>query len=211
MYRSLNCHGLFPLLHQLGRIGDESRDRGSRRHIGAGEINLTVHVAHPANEIAVGGGDRPLPGGENPHMPAQAGPAGGGGDHGPRLHENIEQSLMQAVQPDLLGGGNDDAPHPVGHLPAAQHLGGGPHVLHPAVGAGADDHLVDLHLAAVVHGFCVFGQMGEGNGGAQSGEVDRDSILILRVGIGLEYPRFPLKRSRTYAPWSHRLPGRCRF
>ena len=117
----------------------------------------------------------------------------GVGDHGPRLHENIEQSLMQAVQPDLLGGGNDDAPHPVGHLPAAQHLGGGPHVLHPAVGAGADDHLVDLHLAAVVHGFCVFGQMGEGNGGAQSGEVDRDSILILRVGIGLEYPRFPLE------------------
>ena len=75
MYLSLNRHDLCPLLHQLSRISDKTRNRGRRRDIGASEINLAVHVTHPAYEIAVGSGDGPLSGCKDTHMPAETGSA----------------------------------------------------------------------------------------------------------------------------------------
>ena len=127
-------------------------------------------------------------------MAAQAGPAGGGGYHRAGLYKDIEQALVHTLEPDILGGGDDDAPHTLGHLAALEDLRGRPHILHPAVGAGADDRLVDLHLTvAFIDGVGVFRQMGEGHGGTQGGQIDGDDLLVFRVLVGRIDHRFPLE------------------
>ena len=54
---------------------------------GRGQVDLAVHMAHAAHEVAVRGGDAALPGGQNAHIAAQARPAGGGGDDAARVQE----------------------------------------------------------------------------------------------------------------------------
>src|SRR5512134_215028 len=46
-----------------------------RRRGGVGEIDLALGMPHPPHEIPVRGGNRPLPLGEDPHVPAEAGAA----------------------------------------------------------------------------------------------------------------------------------------
>ena len=48
------------------------------------------------------------------------------------------------------GSGDDDAAHALGDVLAFQHLVGGLHILDAAVGAGADDDLVDLDVLALL-------------------------------------------------------------
>ena len=58
--------------------------------------------------------------------------------------------------------------------------------LQPAVGAGADDHLVDgqaRHLG--LHRSGVGGQVGQGHGGLEGIQVDDHLLLIHGVGVGL--------------------------
>ena len=66
-------------------------------------------MAHTTHKIAVGGGDGALAFGENAHVPAQAGAAGRGGNHRAGLDEILNQALVQRVEINLLGAGEDDA------------------------------------------------------------------------------------------------------
>ena len=143
-------------------------------------------MAHAAHEVAVGGGDGALPLGHDAHVSAQAGAAGGGGDGAARLDEGLNEALLHGLEDDLLGGGDDDAPHAVGHLLALEHRGGSPQVADAAVGAGADDHLVDGQAGHLRHHLGVLGQVGHGHGGLQLVQVDDHLTGVHRVGVGLE-------------------------
>ena len=67
---------------------------------------------------------------------------------------------------------------------AFQHLVGGLHILDAAVGAGADDDLVDLDILALLSQVCVLRQVRVADGGLQRGQVDGDGTLVLGIGIG---------------------------
>src|SRR5699024_2950060 len=158
---------------------------GGGRHSGAGQVDLRGDAAHAAHEVAVGGGHALLAVGHDAHVAPQAGAAGGGGDGAAGVDEGGHVAQLNALLEDVLGGGHHDAPHVVGHLLALQDLGGHGHVLQPAVGAGADDHLVDLDLAHFGDGVGVLRQVGEGHGGLDGAKVNLHGADVLGVGVGL--------------------------
>ena len=166
-------------------MGDVPRDAGRGGHGGGGQIDLAVHVAHAAHEVAVGGGDAALPGGQNAHVAAQAGPAGGGGDDAARVQEDVREAPLHAFSVDIHGGGNHDAPHVPGQVPPLQNGGGGLQVRQLAVGAGADDNLVDFDVRPLPGAVGVFGEVGVGHGAVHLGEVDVHHPLILGVRVRL--------------------------
>ena len=104
-------------------------------------------MAHAAHKVTVGGGHAALARGQDAHIAAQAGSAGGGGDHGARVDEGGDIAPLDALPVDLHGGGDDDAAYPRGHGFAIENPVRGFHILHTAVGAAADDHLIDLNIA----------------------------------------------------------------
>ena len=97
--------------------------------------------------------------GEDAHMPAQAGPAGRGGDHGAGVDEYVEQPLVHRLLPDGVGRGDDDAAHVRMHRAARENGGGLAHVGETPVGAAADDGLIDAHVIAVSSRFRVTRQV----------------------------------------------------
>ena len=108
-------------------------------------------MAHASHKVAVGGGDAALAFAHAAHMAAQAGAAGGRGDGAACVDKDLGQAFGDAVQVNLLGGRNDDAAHAVLHLAALHNFGGNAHVADAAVGAAADDHLVDGQAFHLVH------------------------------------------------------------
>ena len=68
-----------------------------------------------------------------------------------------------ALQVDLLRAGDDDAAHIGVHLAPLEDLGRLHQVLPAPVGAGADDRLVDRHLAHLAQRPGVAGQVREGD------------------------------------------------
>ncbi|MPN09117.1 hypothetical protein SDC9_156405 [bioreactor metagenome] len=130
------------------------RRRGNRR---TGQVDLAGGVAHAADKVAVGGGHAALALGQDAHMAAQAGPAGGGGDNAARFDKILHQAQFHRVQIDLLGGRDDDGAHMACRFPAPQHLSRQDQVLQPAVGAGADDNLIDFYIADLIKGMRVLG------------------------------------------------------
>ena len=141
-------------------------------------------MSHASHKVAVGGGNAAFALGQNTHVAAQAGAAGGGGDDAARVHKGGGVAPDDALAVDLHGGGDDDAPHAPGDLFALQNVVGGLHVLDAAVGAGADDHLVDLDGLAVAGGMGVFRQVGVADGGLQRVQVNDDGALVLGVVVG---------------------------
>ena len=73
------------------------------------------------------------------------------------------------------------------HLPAGEDPRRYLHVLQPPVGAGADDHLVYLHLSRLGDGLDVGGQVREGYLGLQSAHVELQLLDVGRVHIALEH------------------------
>ena len=118
-------------------------------------------------------------------MTAQAGAAGGSGDGTAGGDEDLGQALGDALHIHLLGGGDDDATDTVGYFSALQDLGGDAHIRYAAVGAGADDHLVDGHTLDLVHGLGVGGEVRQRDGGLEGGQVDGHFPFVLGVGVGL--------------------------
>ena len=62
------------------------------------------------------------------------------------LFEDIGQALFFGLGPDQTGAGDDHGAHAVLDLVALQDGSSGAQILDPAVGAGADEHSVDLDL-----------------------------------------------------------------
>ena len=71
-------------------------------------------------------------------------------------------------------------------MAALQHFGGGGHIRQLAVGAGADDDLVDGDVLALPGTVGVLRQMGPGHGAVHGAEVDVDGAGVLRIGVRLE-------------------------
>ena len=94
------------------------------------------------------------PGLERVRVHAQAHRAAGEPPLGARLGEDLVQALRLGRLADLARAGHDHHPYAVGDLVAAQHVGGGPQVLQPAVGAGADEDHVDRRRRAAACRAC---------------------------------------------------------
>ena len=90
---------------------------------------------------------------------------------------------MDALEPDALGGRDDDAAHVVGHHATAQDLCRSTHVLDAPVGAGTNDGLVNGDVAALHDGVGVGGQVRPGDARHDLGGVDLDELLVGGVGI----------------------------
>ena len=142
-------------------------------------------MAHAAHEVAVGGGDAALPGGQNAHIAAQARPAGGGGDDAARVQENVREPPAHSLPVDAHGGGNDDAPDVPGQVLPLQNGGGGLQIGQLPVGAGANDNLVDSDVLPLPGAVSVLGEVGIGHGAVHLGKVDVHGALILRVAVRL--------------------------
>ena len=145
-------------------------------------------MAHAAHKVAVGGGNAALALGQNAHVAAKAGAAGGGGHDAACINKGSGPAAQDAFLVNGHGGGDDDAAHALGNVLALEHIVGGFHVLQTAVGAAADHNLIDLDVLALAGKVGVLGQVGVADGGFQLVQID------LNGG----------------KPWSHRLRGRCR-
>jgi len=77
---------------------------------------------------------------------AEAGAAGAGADDAAGVGEDFHEAFLQALAPDFGSGGQNDAAHALADLAAAQDIGRVEHIRVAAVGAGADDHLIYLHV-----------------------------------------------------------------
>ena len=66
---------------------------------------------------------------------------------------------------------------------ALEDVVGGFHVLQTAVGAAADDHLIDLDVLALAGNMGILGQVGVADGGLQCAEVDLDGLFIHGIGV----------------------------
>ncbi len=67
------------------------------------------------------------------------------------------------------------------------------HVLQAAVGAAADDHLVDFDLLALAGQVGVLRQVRVADGGLQSGQVDLNGLFVYGVRVG-----FVIRRLRRW-------------
>ena len=100
-------------------------------------------------------------------MPAKAGTAGRGAENCACFYDILYIAKTDAVQINLLCGRDNDGAHLGVYLFSSENFCRNLHIVQSAVGAGADDNLVDCDFACFVNRFCVFGQMREGNGWSQ--------------------------------------------
>ena len=142
-------------------------------------------MSHAADKVAVGGGDGALSFAHDAHMTAQAGSAGGRGDGAAGFNEGLDESLLHGLEVDGLGGGDDDAADARGNLAPLEDFRRGAKVGDPAIGARADDGLLDLHALHLIDGAGVAGQVGQRHRGLEGIEVDGHLADILGVGVGL--------------------------
>ena len=76
------------------------------------------------------------------------------------VYEKTIEIDLGALEPTVSGGGDDDAAHALGNVLALEDVVGGFHVLQAAVGAAADDHLIDLDVLALAGLVGILGQVG---------------------------------------------------
>src|SRR5665213_3695325 len=131
-----------PIEH-LPWIHDFTGHRGSRDGQRSRQVNVRVHAAFAALEIARGRGDADLTvGQESDTRLAYA--ASGCDDLYAGLQQRFDQSGTHALQVNLLRCGRNQEAHALGHLASLEHARGDFDVLETAVRAGADLRLVDL-------------------------------------------------------------------
>ncbi|OPY89946.1 MAG: hypothetical protein A4E73_02751 [Syntrophaceae bacterium PtaU1.Bin231] len=126
-------------------------------------------------------------------MAAETGTAGGRTDQGVRLEEDIEKPLVHRRLVDERRRRDDDEPDVRRGLLSLQDLCGHPQVLDAPVGAGPDDHLVDLHLSRLADPPRIGGKGREGHLRFDLRDVDIDDLGVPRVRIGLVKDEFPLR------------------
>ena len=92
-------------------VGDVARQSAGSSGGGRGQVDLALHMAHAAHEVAVGGGNAALTLGQDAHVTAQAGAAGGGGHDAACINERRGPAAEDALFVNIHGGGDDDAAH----------------------------------------------------------------------------------------------------
>ena len=141
-------------------------------------------MTHAAAEVAVRRGDTFFTSRHDAHVAAQAGAAGrrrngtAGGDEGFNI------TGLHGFHVDVLAAGNDDAADVGMDLVAFEDVGCNLQVFQPAVGAGADDDLVDLDVAEGTDDLGIFRQMRESDDGFQFGQVDFHSPAVMSIFVG---------------------------
>ncbi len=173
-------------------VGDAARQSAGSSGGGRGEVYLAVHMAHAAHEVAVGGGYAALTLGQDAHVAAQARTAGGGRDDAACINERRGPATEDALFVNIHGGGDDDAAHTFGNVLALEDVISGLHILQTAVGAAADDHLIDLDVLALAGNVGILGQVGVADRRLQRVEVDLNGLLVLGIGVCLIEDRLPL-------------------
>ena len=68
----------------------------------------------------------------------------------------------------------------------------GNRILEAAIGAAADDHLVDFDVLALAGGVGVLGQVGVADGGFQLVQIDLNGLFVLGIRVGLKEHRLTL-------------------
>ena len=101
------------------------------------------------------------------------------------LDEVLQQTVFHSLQVDCLCCRNDNGTDVLCHLFAADNGSSFFDVLVETVGAGADDNLIDLHLAHFVNGAGVARQVRECHGGLDLGQVDFDNFIVNRIFVSL--------------------------
>lgn len=109
-------------------------------------------LALPSLEVAVRGGGGALAGGQLVGVHAEAHRAPGVPPFGAGLGEDLVQPLGDGLEGDPDGAGDDQHPHPVGHLAAVQDRGRVAQILDAAVGARTHEDGVDADLAQRLSG-----------------------------------------------------------
>ena len=81
---------------------------------------------------------------------------------------------------------------PFGNVLALEDVISGLHILQTAIGAAADDHLIDLDVLALAGNVGILGQVGVADRRLQRVEVDLNGLLVLGIGVCLIEDRLPL-------------------
>ena len=103
------------------------------------------------------------------------------------LNEDLGQTLLDALEINILRRRDDDGAHIRIYFAALQNFSCNAHVINTAVGAGADDRLLDFDVAVSSSMVLVFsGRCGHAIGRTERGQVDLDGLLVLGIGIGLK-------------------------
>ena len=119
-------------------------------------------------------------------MTAQTGTACGGRYGTAGFNQSLDISCRHGVQHNLLGGRKHDAAYTLCHFASLENFGGLFDILQPAIGAGADDHLLDGHALHLVHGAGVGRQMWQSHGRTQLVQVNDHLALVHGVGVRLK-------------------------
>ena len=153
--RTFCVHCCAPFRSDRAGVGDAAGQCAGGGGGGRSKVDLALHMAHAAHKVAVGGGNAALALGQNAHVAAQAGAAGGSGHDAARINEGGGPAAQDALLVNGHGGGDDDAAHPLGDVSALEDVVGGFHVFQTAVGAAANDDLVNFDRFALGGDICV--------------------------------------------------------
>src|SRR3954468_16901766 len=128
---------------EFADVGQMAGHRGGHSHRGAHQVGASA-AALPAFEIAVRGGSAALAGLQLVGVHGEAHGAAGLTPVEAGFLEDDVQALVLRLLLHEAGAGHDHRVDAVGDLAALRDRGRSAQVLDPAVGAGADEDLVDL-------------------------------------------------------------------
>ena len=126
-------------------MGYISLDSACGGDSGTSQIDLAAGIAHTPDKVTVRGRDRALALSEDTHMPAEARPAGRGGEHRAGFDQYLRETVLDRLHPDRLCRGDDQETHIGMHLPALEQVRGDLDILVLAVRARPHKDLIDLH------------------------------------------------------------------
>ena len=116
-------------------------------------------------------------------MASEAGAAPGGSDDGPRIGEVRDEPLGQRRPVDGVRCRSDDEAHPGSDAAALEQPRGNPQVLQPAIGAAAEEGLVNPHLSKGGDGLHPVGRMRDRDERLQGLGIDAHLCRIVRILI----------------------------
>src|SRR5690606_18701259 len=151
------------------------------------KVDFALRMAHPSDEIPVGGGDSPFTFGKYAHVTAEARSACRRAYCCAGLYEYVEEAFIHSLLPYLLCSRDYDAAHVRMNSAAFQHLRRHPHILYPSIGTRSYDHLVYLDVAYLVDRPRIARQMRERHGRCHRAQVDEVFAAVSRIVISLIY------------------------
>src|SRR5450631_1367438 len=167
-------------------VCDVTCHRGGCHRFGGGQEDLRGRTAHPADEIAIVGPDAAFPGSQQPAVATETRTAPGRQHRGSGIGQSLDDPLPQCLLVDPARCGGHDEPHLGVHLPALEDGGRRGQVFQPAIGAGADECLLDHRADRLTHRHHMVHLVRERHLRPDLAQRDRVHREICRVGIRLD-------------------------